>query len=192
MMIAAGLIWFYVKWKDKKLFGFFLTTVIVQVIFVYQGGRSYFYYTYCFSIYAAAAYLWLNQVECSKRVQKIIAAAMMITAIIPAWQAVQNHENADPDTLVQYRFAKEIKENSTLLTYNQLDIGFYNSADLTPSLYYSWATNLFRKEIREAQNKYIQDQIPDYIVSPKELSQEILNGNYTCYASHEMTLRRSD
>ena len=40
MMIAAGLCWFTIRLKDKKEFLFLLITGMIDVFFVYQGGRD--------------------------------------------------------------------------------------------------------------------------------------------------------
>lgn len=179
LMITAGLGWFYFRQQDKKAFLFFVITGIVFEIFVYQGGRDYVYYAYCFAVFAPTVYLWLGKVSPSKQVQTILAIAMIIFAMIPAYEAIEMHCNSDRNQMVQYRFTDRMSADAVLLTYDQLDIGYYIAGDLKPVLYYSWATNLFRDEIKEVQNQYIRDQKPDYIAAPEELSEEILAGHYT-------------
>ena len=179
IMIAAGLCWFYFRSQDKKEFHFLLITGMIYVFFVYQGGRDYVYYAYCFAVFAPMVYLWLDKAVVSKKVQNLLAAAAMIFVLIPAFQAIDMQRKSDRSQLLQYRFTDQMPADAVVLTYNQIDMGYYNAGDLKPVLYYSWAPNLLRDEIRAVQNQYIQDQKPDYIASPEELSQEILAGHYT-------------
>ena len=152
---------------------------MIYVFFVYQGGRDYVYYAYCFAVFAPMVYLWLDKAVVSKKVQNLLAAAAMIFVLIPAFQAIDMQRKSDRSQLLQYRFTDQMPADAVVLTYNQIDMGYYNAGDLKPVLYYSWAPNLLRDEIRAVQNQYIQDQKPDYIASPEELSQEILAGHYT-------------
>lgn len=184
MMIAAGLCWFTIRLKDKKEFLFLLITGMIDVFFVYQGGRDYVYYAYCFAIYAPTVYLWFDRPFPSTKVQGILAIVVIVLAFIPSFQTFTAHRSADRSQLVQYRFTDQMKKDSVLLTYNQIDMGYYNAGDLKPALYYSWAPNLLRDEIRDVQDQYIRDQRPDYIVSSAEISDEVLAGNYTLIDSY--------
>lgn len=147
-------------------------------------GRDYVYYAYCFAIYAPTVYLWFDRPFLSTKVQGILAIVVIVLAFIPSFQTFTAHRSADRSQLVQYRFTDQMKKDSVLLTYNQLDMGYYNAGDLKPALYYSWAVNLLRDEIRDVQDQYIRDQRPDYIVSSAEISDEVLAGNYTLIDSY--------
>ena len=75
------------------------------------------------------------------------------------------------EDLVQYQYAEIIDEteNATLLNYGWLDSGFFTTTGIVPSIKFFHQPNIEYSrfpEIKDEQNRYIEEAITDYIVYP--------------------------
>ena len=73
------------------------------------------------------------------------------------------------EDLVQYKYASIINEteDATLLNYGTLDAGFYTTTGITPNIRFFQTSNVSYSKfplVMDEQNRYIKEQVVDYIV----------------------------
>lgn len=132
-------------------------------IVIYSGGQQFAYYALILSVYSIFGLLVVP--EFGKKTAAAVSALSMIFFAAAAFPKITRRIHTVRDDYVQYRFAKQIEPDSTLLNYQFLDGGFFFAADLIPSEYYAWSFNVLNDEIRAEQNRYVEEGRTDYIVT---------------------------
>jgi len=146
---------------------------------VFGGGQLYYYYFLIFSPFLILGLIVILQLL-DKKIEKCKSNKLVILFILTSVVAGfvytlkfnQNTEmlNENKDNLYQYKFASMINktENATLLNYGRLDLGVYTTTGIVPNLKYSYNLNIPYDRfpiLLDEQNRYIKDQLVDYIVT---------------------------
>ena len=68
---------------------------------------------------------------------------------------------------MQYQFAAYINEveGATLLNYGFMDAGFYTAAGIVPNVKYFQENNVPLQEMRDEQNRYLEEALCDFVVT---------------------------
>ena len=74
--------------------------------------------------------------------------------------------------IVQFKYRDIIlrEEDPAIINYDFQDGGFYNVCGLVPEIPWFFDTSSEHEKMIEAQNSYIRDRKPDFIVSMREIS----------------------
>ena len=80
----------------------------------------------------------------------------------------------------QYQFAETIKQidNANILVYKSIDHGFFRPANTYPQVKYFCTLNLIPDDMEIEQLAYIHNEVVDFIISSKELDDEIIGTSY--------------
>ena len=146
-------------------------SVIVTLLFgaaglamvIYSGGQQFAYYALILSIYSIFGLLIIPKMNAAVKTGVFLAAAVCLGYL--AMPKVNDRLHASEADYVQYRFARMMERNATLLNYQFLDGGFFFAADILPDQYYAWSFNVLNDEIRSEQNTYVKEARTAYIVS---------------------------
>lgn len=177
LFIVLGLVYTY--HRSKKLYSFYLITLIFSFLLVYVGGRRYAYYSLIL-----AAFLPMSVVLFYKMIPKVFrflrhlkrpfveafAAIIFVLSIGLMYLCSPNTYMMwyTKEQLPQYQFDKIIsqKEGATVLNYEFLDGGFYTVSRINPDYRFFCGLNIPLS--KDEQDKYIEEGIPDFIITRDE------------------------
>lgn len=155
-------------------------TIMISIIGVYFGANHIYYFL------ILMAFVIFGILFIAKIIERFINGKIInvIILIAPIYFAIFvvlccntsqnfNFRNVSKDDLVQYKFAKIIKEkeNPTLLNYGFLDGGFYTVTNIVPNIKHFHKPNIeYEKfpEIMDEQNRYIEEKLVDFVIIMKE------------------------
>ena len=89
----------------------------------------------------------------------------------------------------QYKFAKIISsvEDAKILNYHFLDGGFYFAADYFPDHKFFYFSNLPAPEMEADQNRMIEEEIVDFVITRDKKLEEYLNtDNYVLQGTGQL------
>jgi hypothetical protein len=169
--------------------------VMMLALTVYGGGVGFIYYFLIFAPFSVLGLIVLLDLL-SLKFDKLFSyqSSIIIMALLFIVTLFINHNTNDlltnKNDLVQYKFASIINQskNQTLLNYNNLDIGLYTVSGLTPSVKFFERQNIEYSKFplnMDEQNRYIENQEVDYIVSTGKLD-ELLENVPTFYDKYEL------
>ncbi len=175
LTLIAG-VYILIKMQNKTLLFVFLFIVICGFFFSFVGGRAYAYYSLSMSVFSPVGMIFIT--DCVRRFIKkknIKASAGKIRNIvciicIPAAFLMCRNTYlmfTNQEDMPQFRFNKIIsaKKEVTLLNYGFLDGGFYTVSGIVPECRAFCGLNIELEELKETQDKYIQEKRADFIVT---------------------------
>lgn len=198
VFIVMGLIFTFQR--SRKLFQFYLLTLIFSFLLVYGGGRYYTYY--CLIL---AAFLPVAIALIYKLIQFIfpflrhlarpfveIFAGIILTVCVGMMYL--NSPNTymiwyTEEQLPQYMFAQIIsqKKDAVVINYGFLDGGFYTASDLVPEYRFFCELNIDLSV--EEQEEYVRDKKADFIITKDK--KPLLEG-YEVVLSAKFESRKDD
>ncbi|HAL65365.1 MAG TPA: hypothetical protein DCP10_07360, partial [Bacteroidales bacterium] len=145
---------------------------------VFGGGRNFVYYLMIFSPFLVFLFTVLFTHIYEKfgliNNRKSFLIIIFISFITSILYLVQFNHNTymlgiNKDELVQYKFASIInqKEDSSLLNYGTLDLGFYTTTGVIPRTRFFQNQNINYAEfplVLDEQNRYIKEGLIDYVI----------------------------
>lgn len=147
--------------------GFIIACIIAGgmglTLSIYAGGQNFPYYGLILSVFSAFGLLGVPKTK-SVVFKGVLLTISLIIVTVPFIKTLL-HYNNDRENTIQYKVARYIEPDSTLLNYQRLDQGFFLAADVVPSEYYSWSFNVLEEEVRQKQNEYIENGETDYVVA---------------------------
>ena len=174
VFILLGLLYTY--HRSKKLFSFYLITLIFSFLLIYVGGRRYAYYSLIL-----AAFLPMSVVLFYKMIPKvfrflrhlsrpfveIFAGIVFVLSIGLMYLCSPNTYMMwyTKEQLPQYQFDKIIsqKDHATVLNYEFLDGGFYTVSGINPEYRFFCGLNILVSQ--DEQDKYLVSAKPDFIIT---------------------------
>ena len=201
--IFIGLLAFlFIQGKKQKLA---LYLCFIFTIFTIFGTERYCsYYGVVLSVFSVFGYIALFRlVSCmlnkfdvkskleNKKMFVLIApyAAFVVVAGLSVILCFKFSPNVDfmkfsKDELPQYKFKEIIsrEQNPTLLNYGGLDAGFYTVCNIVPNCKYFCRLNIPISDIREAQDKYVENGEGMFIVT---INSELKNGKYELVSAED-------
>jgi hypothetical protein len=166
---------------------------------VYGGGRKYIYYFLIFSPFIFLGFIAILNIIIEQagelKSKKLYLGILLGTLFVTFTYTLFFHHNTDmigvkKEALVQYKYAEIINktENPSLLNYGGLDHGFYTTTGIVPTIRFFHHPNVVYPRypiILDEQNRYIKEQIVDYVVMQipvsiydEEVGVPCLNENY--------------
>lgn len=155
---------------QKKFREFFLLLFMLIVTFgaIFGGHLSYRYYPLPLAVFVpvtAAALIGNIRLPRFPIAKRIVSAA--ICSLFCLWRSPNTYlMKYDKSDLPQYKFAEIMaaERSPTLLNYGFIDGGFYLASKTIPEFRYFCRNNMNIPEMLLAQDHYIEQQIPDFIV----------------------------
>lgn len=189
LFIALSLI--YTHYRSKKLFSFYLITLVFSFLLIYVGGRRYAYYSLILAAFLPMSVVFIYKMipkvfrflrKLKKPFVEIFAGIVFVLSVGLMYLCSPNTYMMwyTKEQLPQYQFDKIIsqKEGATVLNYEFLDGGFYTVSGINPEYRFFCALNI--PVSQEEQDKYIADAKPDFIITrdkPLESDQYIYKGS---------------
>lgn len=168
-VILLGVIELIIFGKNIRLVLLELFTGFFTAWFVYCGGMAFIYYGFIlllFAVFAAAFEPSLGKFKES-------VLPVLLCTVIFGILTSRNIRPVDPETIhsrPQFKLTELITEkDASLLTYGYFDAGFYMAGNLYPQVYHFTLTNCVIDHASEAQQKYIEEGVVDYIVATEPL-----------------------
>ncbi len=172
-MIAGGI---YAFRHSKRLFVFYIVTILSSFALIYAGGRRYAYYPLILAVFMplglAAIYSVLPRklfaLTLSRRsIACLSVFAVMVISLCTMFMFSPNTYMIvyGKEQLPQYKFSKIISEtkNATLLNYKFLDGGFYTASGVVPECRFFCGLNI--PYLVDEQDKYIEHALVDYVIT---------------------------
>jgi len=202
--IVGSLLWLGViiaicfpKFIHEKIYRFCLAlTIVLLILGIYGGGKGFIYLSLIttpllifFFILATDLFHKYFYIVASKKTSiLVLCISLTIISLIFTLESNQNSYfmKIKKNELVQYKFAQLINQtqNPTLLNYGSLDMGFYFTTGILPSVKYFENQNIDYARfpiIMDEQNRYIEEKLIDYVVlslPSNELSKIKERSNY--------------
>lgn len=181
VFIMIGIVYMLLS-KNKKEKSHIVSMILFEFIFIYIGGRHYFYYSLILNVFSvfglAFVFNILNELPLCHRLfeYRSFKMAALICSIVLAYMITPNRSmiGISKDELPQYQFAKIINEDegATLLNYGFLDGGFYTVANIVPNCRYFCKVNMNLPEMLEVQEDVILNGLCDYVVTRRPIKTE--------------------
>ena len=194
---------FIVSFKNRVLI---VTCFFLLILGIYWGKIGYIYY-YLFLapfiifglIVIADAFKERIPKTISNRMVIGLIAAILIVSLPLEYKFNQNAYmlHIPKQDLVQYKFAEIIDQSSdkSLLNYGSLDMGFYTTAGVLPTIKYFELQNLDYSRYplnTDEQNRYVRDGVTEFVVLRDYASNDnpatifpLLQKNFVCVASQD-------
>lgn len=154
---------------QKKFREFFLLLFMLVITFIsiFGGHLSYRYYPLPLAVFLpVTASALIDSIK--KRTSIVIrCASLTICALFCLWRSPNTYlMKYNKSDLPQYKFSEIIKSEHSpaLLNYGFIDGGFYLASETVPKFKYFCRNNMNIPEMIIAQDLYIEQQIPDFIV----------------------------
>lgn len=144
---------------------------------VYGGGRNYIYYFIIFFPFLVFGFIvlfdFVNERFGTLKSGEIPYIIFLISFVVSFSYIFGFNQNTymlalDKEDLVQYKFAEIIHQTKdpTLLNYGDLDGGFYTTTGIIPNVRFFMKANFAHSRlpiIKDEQNRYVHEQVVDYI-----------------------------
>ena len=177
LVILAGITGVFRYEKNKWVISTLFFSAAGLTLTVYAGGMRFVYYGIILMVYALFGLIWETDLGL-QNCRKAFSACTIIILCGMIGYRLKNTNAIDRSHYVQFRFADQMEEDSTLLNYQFIDGGFFTAADIYPSVYYPYALNILTDEIRTEQNRYIAEGKTQYIVSMSDIDEVDINHLY--------------
>ena len=198
LLILLGLGWF---WLNKRRLAWERAAVWLAAglgaLSIFIGGKDYPYYGQGLAPLAALGLvpicLWLKKpLGALTRRQFAALCALACALSVGLCPLLCRNMTTDEgvqfgqarEETMQYQFAARIAEtpDATLLNYGFMDAGFYTAAGLVPTVKYFHLNNVPLQEMRDEQNRYVDEALTDYVVT-RGGGPESLERNYELIAT---------
>lgn len=188
LLLAAFGIFYFRKRSTGISMLFFLSGLFSGAV-VFSGGQGIQYYPMVLAPLCIIGIAALNLLIESRRASgvkngRVLLAGLTSAAILGMFLFSSNtylmkYQKAD---LPQFQFREIVcqEKDPTLLNYGFLDGGFYTACEIYPAFKYFCRYNIELPEMIKAQDDYIAQKIPSFIVTRNE--QPVFSG-YRCIAS---------
>lgn len=112
--------------------------------------------------------------------QHAIGCACMLVLCTLAGLGIRDPDYFSDSPLPQIRFGETIKqiEHANILVYGSYDYGFFKSSKTYPQLKHFNKVNLVADETDSEQNRYIKNEIVDFIISQRDISNDLHGTTY--------------
>ncbi len=175
MLLCLGWLWLLIQ-KRIKLFCMIFISFIVSFLVINSGVVQKYgsLPLFCFACYGLIPIvLLLEKINFKSNIFWLMLHTVGCVAISYIFCLHTYDFLRSKNECPQYVFADEMKkisgEDFSLLYYGTLDTGFYFGADYLPEWKAFDRLNLGGNELLDLQNSYVNDRLPDYIVSEKTL-----------------------
>lgn len=159
--------------KEKENNKYLILVTFLLLTFIFIGGTNFRYYSLPLQPFMIFGLIYIiKEIEKNKKTLKIGIPILLLISLFVAFIHSPNTKFIfkDKNYYAQFKFSEKIKKNKSILNYGFLDGGFYFTTNTYPSTYFFQKNNIKYKIYRknnDEQNKYIKDQLTDYVVTKK-------------------------
>ena len=199
--LYLGFLWMIIKKRKESIFC--IASFATAGIFIFFGS-AYYYYTLVLATFSfLALYMGCEILAfvCKEKEQitgkKVTLILTTILCLILSYFLSGNTYllQYEKEDLPQYKFAKIIStvEDAKILNYHFLDGGFYFAADYVPENKYFYFSNLPAPEMAADQNRMIEDQLVDFVITrTHKLEEYLITDDYILVAEDTFFIEYGD
>ena len=171
---AAGLAWCFIR-SRKRAGTFMLLTLLSGFIVMFVSGVSFPYYVFIFSSFSVFGVMWLYEIPVFRKaglpVMEILSFFLCTAGCLllsPNIFLLKFNTADFPQFAVMEAIENSGIEDPDILHYGLLDAGFNLPTGLVPKQRFFCSFNLRLPEMAEAQDRYIEEAVTDFVITCHE------------------------
>lgn len=171
---SAGLLWCFLR-QEKQTAAFLLLMFLTGFVLMFFSGVSFPYYVFIYGCFAVYGVMWLAEIPQFAMMK--LSLSSLLSFFICALGCLLLSENIyvleyQTADFPQFKVKKTIEdsciEDPSILHYGLLDAGFNLPTELVPDQRFWCSFNLLLPEMNEAQDRYIEEGVTDFVITCHE------------------------